>query len=158
MNTHSEFTNIIKKNDIELDIITIELDKTDLTKLQKSILLKVYKNIHDELIDIIDELNDEDIDNIKISNSILNITSICIKYIEKIKVNKRVINGNEKKIIVIELGRIIIKKNIENSESSLNILNIYNLSVDIILENIISVSRVVNTLIKKKCNINFCCS
>ena len=150
MNTHSEFTNIIKKNDIELDIITIELDKTDLTKLQKSILLKVYKNIHDELIDIIDELNDEDIDNIKISNSILNITSICIKYIEKIKVNKRVINGNEKKIIVIELGRIIIKKNIENSESSLNILNIYNLSVDIILENIISVSRVVNTLIKKK--------
>lgn len=137
-------------------IVTIE--NYSLTDYQKQIVKVVYDEIKPMIISIIEEFKQMDIDHVSpedISKNIFVIISTCIKIIEKTKVNNKNIDGSDKKQIVLELGKIIINTEIDNT-SITNIINpIYDALAEEILETLIDVSSHVNTEVKKGCLVLF---
>ena len=94
----------------------------------------------------------------EIVNVVIRIVCLCIKYLEKVKINRKPINGEDKKLIALELGKIVIKNEITDKEIKDVILSTYELSAEPVLEGIIDVSKEVNTFIKKNSKkIFFCC-
>jgi|TARA_B110000211_G_C14048785_1_gene540222 hypothetical protein len=137
-------------------IVTIE--NYSLTDYQKQIVKVVYDEIKPMILSVIEELKNINVDNVSpeyISKNIFVIISTCIKIIEKTKVNNKNIDGSDKKQIVLELGKIIINTEIDNT-SITNIINpIYDALAEEILETLIDVSSHVNTEVKKGCLVLF---
>ena len=117
------------------------LSVSNLTAYQKQIALIVYDSIKHAIHDYMG--NDS-------INNIIKITMMLgkmIQYIEKIKIKDTIPTGNDKKAVVIELGRILIKEMTSNIE----LLELYNLVAETTLETMINVSKVVNVAIVSKC-------
>ena len=137
-------------------IVTIE--NYSLTDYQKQIVKVVYDEIKPMILSVIEELKNINVDNVSpeyISKNIFVIISTCIKIIEKTTVNNKNIDGSDKKQIVLELGKIIINTEIDNT-SITNIINpIYDALAEEILETLIDVSSHVNTEVKKGCLVLF---
>jgi hypothetical protein len=135
--------------------IELVFENNNLTQRQKDICIQTYTLIKDQLNNIIENINNTNIDNNIIPNHIINIICIIIKYIENIKINRKALSGEDKKQIALELGRIIISKEIVNEITRETILNIYNLTCESILENIINVSKNIN-ISQSNCKKFFC--
>lgn len=135
-------------DNIEINSMEITLNETSLTKQQKAVLQKVYTNTKESIIDIFSDL-DKDSDAVNISNSIFRAVCHVMKTIEKVKLNRKKITGEEKKLIVLELVRIFIKSEIEDTTTKCIILNIYDMSSETILESVIDVSRNVNVNLQR---------
>lgn len=140
----------LKKDSDEniLDTLSITIDSNNLTFNQKLILKKIYEKMRHEIESLIQIINNKD-NTSEIVQIILRIVCICIKYIEKVKIKGKPIKGEEKKLISLELGRIVIKNEIKDDEIKDVILSTYEISAEPVLEGIIDVSREVNTLVKK---------
>jgi len=137
-------------------IVTIE--NYSLTDYQKQIVKVVYDEIKPMIISIIEEFKQMDIDHISpedISKNIFVIISTCIKILEKTKVNNKKIEGSDKKQIVLELGKIIINTEIDNTAITDVINPIYDTLAEDVLETLIDVSSHVNTEVKKGCLVLF---
>lgn len=151
-----------KREEISLDTLTITINKSNLNSNQKAILNKIYirmKEEIDSLISIFNNNNPNKENNSEIVNVVIRIVCICIKYLEKVKINKKPLNGEDKKLIALELGKIVIKNEITDNEIKDVILSTYELSAEPVLEGIIDVSKEVNTFIKKNYKkIFFCCN
>ena len=91
----------------------------------------------------------------ELSKNIFMIVTTCIKIIEKTKVNNKKIDGSDKKQIVLELGRIIINTEIDNTSNTDVINPVYDTLSEEVLETVIDVSSHVNTNVKKGCLILF---
>ena len=135
-------------DNIELNTMEITLNETDLTKQQKAILEKVYINTKSNITSIFKNLN-QDSDIADISNSLFKIICLVVKTIEKVKLNKKKLTGEEKKIIVLTLIRISITSEIDNDAKKKIILNIYDMSSESILETLIDVTQNVNVTLKR---------
>jgi len=135
--------------------IEIVFENNNLTQLQKDICIQTYTLIKEQLKNIMDNINNTSIHDNIIPNHIINIMCIIIKYIENIKINRKALSGKDKKQIALELGRIIISKEIVNEITRETILNIYNLTCESILENIINVSKNIN-ISQSNCKKIFC--
>ena len=135
-------------DNIELNTMEITLNETDLTKQQKAILEKVYINTKSNITSIFKNLN-QDSDIADISNSLFKIICLVVKTIEKVKLNKKKLTGEEKKIIVLTLIRISITSKIDNDAKKKIILNIYDMSSESILETLIDVTQNVNVTLKR---------
>jgi predicted transcriptional regulator len=137
-------------------IVTIE--NYSLTDYQKQIVKVVYDEIKPMISSIIDEFKQMNIENVSpedISKKIFVIISTCIKIIEKTKVNNKKIEGSDKKQIVLELGKIIINTEIDNTSITDVINPIYDSLAEEVLETLIDVSSHVNTEVKKGCLVLF---
>ena len=137
-------------------IVTIE--NYSLTDYQKQIVKVVYDEIKPMISSIIDEFKQMNIENVSpedISKKIFVIISTCIKIIEKTKVNNKKIEGSDKKQIVLELGKIIINTEIDNTSITDVINPIYDALAEEVLETLIDVSSHVNTEVKKGCLVLF---
>ena len=133
-------------------IVTIE--NYSLTDYQKQIVKVVYDEIKPMISSIIEEFKEMDIEHVSpedISKNIFVIISTCIKIIEKTKVNNKKIEGSDKKQIVLELGKIIINTEIDNTSITGVINPIYDALAEEVLETLIDVSSHVNTEVKKGC-------
>ena len=149
----------LKKDSDEniLDTLSITIDSNNLTFNQKLILKKIYEKMRHEIESLIQIINNKN-NTSEIVQIILRIVCICIKYIEKVKIKGKPIKGGEKKLISLELGRIVIKNEIKDDEIKDVILSTYEISAEPVLEGIIDVSREVNTLVKKNLkNLLLCC-
>ena len=145
-----------EEENIELNTVSITIGKTDLNKQQKLILEQVYNRVREEMVEIIGQFNSSDKpDPGVVTKSILDIVCLYMKVMEKVKVNGRPLAGEDKKLIAIEVGRVAIKSEITNVGLKENVLSIYNLSAEPLLENILEVTKQVNTISKK--GGLFCC-
>mgnify|MGYP006090368369 CR=1 FL=1 len=138
--------------------LIINIENYSLTEYQKSIVKAIYDEIKPLIISVIDDLKKIDLENVAIeelSKNIFMIVTICIKIIEKTKVNNKKIGGSDKKQIVLELGRIIINTEIDNTSITDVINPVYDTLAEEVLETVIDVSSHVNTKVKKGCLILF---
>jgi|TARA_B110000902_G_C14070245_1_gene498998 hypothetical protein len=138
--------------------LIVNIENYSLTEYQKQIVKVVYDEIKPVILSIIEELKQIDINNVSpedISKKIFIIVTTCIKIIEKTKVNNKKIDGGDKKQIVLELGKIIINTEIDNTSITDIINPIYDTLAEDVLETVIDVSSQVNTEVKKGCLIMF---
>jgi len=138
--------------------LIVTIDNYSLTDYQKLIVKVVYDEIKPMIASIIEEFKQIDIEHVSpedISKKIFVIISICIKIIEKTKVNNKKIDGSDKKQIVLELGKIIINTEIDNTSITSVINPIYDALAEEVLETLIDVSSNVNTEVKKGCLVLF---
>ena len=145
------------KNDIEINDIEIIIDNGTLTNHQKAIVLKVYNKVKNNIAEIINKLSNDTLEVSDVANIIFELVCYNMKIIEKIKVNKTKLTGEEKKLIVLELIRVSIHSEVKDEVVKTTILKIYDMSAESILENVLDVSQSVNTGIKKGCNTLFNC-
>ena len=145
------------KNDIEINDIEIIIDNGTLTKQQKITVLKVYNKVKNNIAEIINKLSNDTLEVSDVANILFELVCYNMKIIEKIKVNRTKLTGEEKKLIVLELIRVSIHSEVKDEMVKTTILKVYDMSAESILENVINVSQSVNTGIKKGCNTLFKC-
>ena len=147
-------------DEISVDTLTITINKSNLNLNQKAILNKIYILMKEEIDSLLTIFSNNQVkeNTSEIVNVVIRIVCLCIKYLEKVKINRKPINGEDKKLIALELGKIVIKNEITDKEIKDVILSTYELSAEPVLEGIIDVSKEVNTFIKKNSKkIFFCC-
>lgn len=147
-------------DEISVDTLTITINKSNLNLNQKAILNKIYKLMKEEIDSLLTIFSNNQVkeNTSEIVNVVIRIVCLCIKYLEKVKINRKPLNGEDKKLIALELGKIVIKNEITDKEIKDVILSTYELSAEPVLEGIIDVSKEVNTFIKKNSKkIFFCC-
>lgn len=131
------------RKEIELGLKFIV--ESNLTDEQKKLTLQIYESVKSKLKDTItDEAINETIKVTKIIGSIVTL-------LENTKVDEKIPSGNDKKAVAIQLGRNIIKEILSDNT---NILVLYDTLAEPLLETMIDVSKVVNTVIMeatKKC-------
>ena len=150
-----------QNEEILIDTLTITINQSNLSLKQKAILNKIYITMKEEIDSLLNIFSKKCIkeNTSELINIVLKIVCLCIKYLEKVKINKKPLNGEDKKLISLELGKIVIKNEIKDKEIKDVILSTYELSAEPVLEGIIDVSKEVNTFIKKNSKkIFFCCN
>ena len=145
------------ENEIEINDIEIIIDNGTLTNQQKTIVLKVYNKVKSNIVEIINKLSNDTLEVSDVANIIFELVWYNMKIIEKIKVNRTKLTGEEKKLIVLELIRVSIHSEVKDETVRTTILKVYDMSAESILENVLDVSQSVNTGIKKGCNTLFKC-
>ena len=145
------------ENDIEINDIEIIIDNGTLTNQQKTIVLKIYNKVKNNVSEIINKLSNDNLEVSDVASIIFELVCYNMKIIEKIKVNRTKLTGEEKKLIVLELIRVSIHSEVKDEIVKTTILKVYEMSAESILENVLDVSQSVNTGIKKGCNTLFKC-
>lgn len=148
-------------DEISVDTLTITINKSNLNLNQKAILNKIYITMKEEIDSLLNIFSNKQVkeNTSEIVNVVIRIVCLCIKYLEKVKINRKPLNGEDKKLISLELGKIVIKNEITDKEIRDIILSTYELSAEPVLEGIIDVSKEVNTFIKKNSKkLFFCCN
>ena len=125
-----------KVNDIKVEIVT-------LTDAQKTVLKLVYDKVKDSS-DII--LQHPTLDSaLKITQMMASI----IKLLESVKLQDALLAGKDKKLIALEVGRLLIKDNVKDEEKQAVLLMIYDSTAEALLETMIDVSQHLNVKVKE---------
>ena len=125
-----------KVNDIKVEIVT-------LTDAQKTVLKLVYDKVKDSS-DII--LQHPTLDSaLKITQMMASI----IKLLESVKLQDALLAGKDKKLIALEVGRLLIKDNVKDEEKQVVLLMIYDSTAEALLETMIDVSQHLNVKVKE---------
>ena len=125
-----------KVNDIKVEIVT-------LTDAQKTVLKLVYDKVKDSS-DII--LQHPTLDSaLKITQMMASI----IKLLESVKLQDALLGGKDKKLIALEVGRLLIKDNVKDEEKQVVLLMIYDSTAEALLETMIDVSQHLNVKVKE---------
>ena len=126
-----------KVNDIKVEIVNT------LTDAQKSVLKVVYDKVKDSS-DII--LQHPTLDSaLKITQMMASI----IKLLESVKLQDALLAGKDKKLIALEVGRLLIKDNVKDEEKQVVLLMIYDSTAEALLETMIDVSQHLNIKVKE---------
>ena len=121
----------------------ITFENTTLTQTQIKICEMGYTQLKTQLNEII-TIIDDNIDNSIITTNILNIICIIIKFVEKIKIDNKKISGETKKRVALEIGKLYIQNEIIDEHIKQNVLAIYNISAEPMIENMIDISNNIN--------------
>jgi len=121
----------------------ITFENTTLTQTQIKICEMGYTQLKTQLNEII-TIIDDNIDNSIITTNILNIICIIIKFVEKIKIDNKKISGENKKRVDLEIGKLYIQNEIIDEHIKQNVLAIYNISAEPMIENMIDISNHIN--------------
>ena len=126
-----------KVNDIKVEIVET------LTDAQKTVLKVVYDKVKDSS-DII--LQHPTLDSaLKITQMMASI----IKLLESVKLKDALLGGKDKKLIALEVGRLLIKDNVKDEEKQAVLLMIYDSTAEALLETMIDVSQHLNVKVKE---------
>lgn len=127
------------------------VDKIGLKMISESSLSDDQKKLAANIYDIVKPSIERFVNDPNVNNTI-KITKIIgqvIKHIESTKINGKTVSGTDKKVVVIQLGRILIKEVIPDDKNETEILMIYDLIAEPTLEAMIEVSKVVNVAVKE---------
>jgi hypothetical protein len=126
-----------KVNDIKIEIVNT------LTDAQKSVLKVVYDKVK-ESSDLI--LQHPTLDSaLKITQMMASI----IKLLESVKLQDVLLGGKDKKLIALEVGKLLIKDNVKDEEKQAVLLMIYDSTAEALLETMIDVSQHLNVKVKE---------
>jgi hypothetical protein len=126
-----------KVNDIKVEIVET------LTDAQKSVLKVVYDKVK-ESSDVI--LQHPTLDSaLKITQMMASI----IKLLESVKLKDALLAGKDKKVIALEVGKLLIKDCIKDEEKQAVLLMIYDSTAEALLETMIDVSQHLNVKVKE---------
>jgi hypothetical protein len=126
-----------KVNDIKIEIVNT------LTDAQKSVLKVVYDKVK-ESSDLI--LQHPTLDSaLKITQMMASI----IKLLESVKLQDGLLGGKDKKLIALEVGKLLIKDNVKDEEKQAVLLMIYDSTAEALLETMIDVSQHLNVKVKE---------
>ena len=127
-----------KVEDIHNILVTIKDDADKLSSEQKEIIKSVYEKVKESVETI---LNAKDVESaIKITQTI----AAVIKLLEKVSVGDKPLSGASKKLIALELVRILITNLIKDDSVKNNILAMYDTIGETTLETLVDVSRNLN--------------
>tara|TARA_B100000925_G_scaffold290232_1_gene274975 strand:- start:5149 stop:5604 length:456 start_codon:yes stop_codon:yes gene_type:complete len=124
--------------------ITISFnDNENITPYQKAIIKKIYKISNESIKEVVEtpELADALVVTIAIGN--------LVKLIETININNKPLSGNNKKQIVLYLGRLLLNDLLPENNKS-NIIAAYDLLAEATLEKLIDVSKNIKVIAKDK--------
>ncbi len=120
----------------------IEVCDDSLTSVQKKVIAIVYDKAKEAVETII---SDQSLD------TILKVTLMLgqiIKLLENITLDGNKIQGDIKKQVAIELGRLLIKDLVQEEPRRTTILGLYDLLADKTLETMVGVSKVLNVAVQ----------
>lgn len=123
-----------------------------MTSLISSDNKTIAESLYESGVKIFNEMKTDDINETLIITTLI---SELIKLIEPMILNKKPLTGTNKKNIVLYVGRKILNNTLEG-EHKLLVLNLYDLTAEPILEQMVNVSKNVNIIIKKVSK--WCCS
>jgi len=126
-----------KVNDIKVEIVET------LTDAQKSVLKVVYDKVKESSDLILQHPT---------LNSALKITQMLasiIKLLESVKLKDALLAGKDKKLIALEVGKLLIKDNVKDEEKQAVLLMIYDSTAEALLETMIDVSQNLNVKVKE---------
>jgi predicted component of viral defense system (DUF524 family) len=138
-------TTVVAEEDKEVkDELGLKMIKeSNLSEDQKKLALKIYESVKSAVQSFI---SDASLNNtIKITKTIGQV----IKQLENASLDGKVITGADKKVVAIELGRILIKEVTPDNKGEVEILMVYDLIAESTLEAMIEVSKVVNIAVEK---------
>lgn len=119
------------------------ISETTLSEDQKKLAIHIYDTTKAALQSFI---SDNSLNNtVKITKTIGQI----IKQLENVKVDGKAPSGEDKKLVAIHLGRILIKEVTPDNKGEAEILMVYDLIAEPTLEAMIDVSKVVNTAVQE---------
>lgn len=126
-----------KVNDIKVEIAET------LTDAQKTVLKVVYDKVKDSSDIILQHPT---------LHSALKITQMMaaiMKLLESVKLKDALLGGKDKKLIALEVGRLLIKDNVKDEEKQAVMLMIYDSTAEALLETMIDVSQHLNVKVKE---------
>jgi len=126
-----------KVNDIKIEIVNT------LTDAQKSVLKVVYDKVK-ESSDLI--LQHPTLDS---ALKIMQMMASIIKLLETVKLQDGLLGGKDKKLIALEVGKLLIKDNVKDEEKQAVLLMIYDSTAEALLETMIDVSQHLNVKVKE---------
>jgi len=128
------------------------ISESNLTDQQKLIAKNIYASVKDFAKEFIADPT---------LNNTLKVTKVIaqiVKQVENVRVDGKPPTGADKKAVVLQLGRILIRELTPDDKGEAEILLIYDLTADKTLETLIEVSRVVNVKVQElanKCCVGF---
>jgi hypothetical protein len=145
-----------KVEEVKTVVTTVQIEKIITEKLglkmiTESTLSEGQKNLATQIYDPTKASLQGFILDMSLNNT-LKITKTIgqiIKQLENVKVNDKAPSGNDKKIVAIHLGRILIKEITPDDKGEAEILMVYDLIAEPTLEAMIDVSKAVNTAVQE---------
>jgi hypothetical protein len=131
------------------DVVTEVIQQSGQPKINESSLTEDQK----KLANLMYDSTKSSIQSFMADNSLTNVLKITktvgqvIKHLENVKIDGKAPTGADKRVVAIQLGRILIKELISNDEDE--ILVLYDLMAEQTLEAMIDVSRVVNVAVQE---------
>ena len=119
------------------------ITESTLTEDQKILATSIYSSVKTAIKEFISDPSINE--TIKITKTL----GKLIKELENAKVDGKAPTGADKKAVAIQLGRILIKEVVTNDSLEANILMVYDVVAEPILEAMIEVSKVVNVVVQK---------
>lgn len=113
--------------------------------------LKVINEIYTNALSLAKRILSTDINSTNSTVVIVQLVSELVTLVQGIQINKQKLTGTNKKSIVIELGRLILEKELDKNPQKDLIISLYNLSVEGIVDSLVNVSKKINI------NKNLCC-
>lgn len=123
-------------NEIE---ITFD-SNTELTSYQKAVVDKIFEVSKDTIKEVIEtpEMADALVVTIAVGN--------LVKLIENLKINNKSLSSQNKKAIVLHLGKLLLSELLPETRNKANILGIYDLIAEPTLEKLIDVGSNINVV------------
>jgi hypothetical protein len=119
------------------------ISESSLSEDQKKLATSIYESVKPAVEGFI---SDPDV------NSTIKITKVLgqvIKQLETTKIEGKVMTGTDKKVVAIQLGRMLIKEVTPDDKGEAEILMVYDLVAEQTLEAMIEVSKVVNVAVQE---------
>lgn len=119
------------------------ISESSLSEDQKKLASSIYESIKPAVEGFISDPN---------VNNTVKITKVIgqvIKQLENTKIEGKAITGADKKVVAIQLGRILIKEVTPDDKGEAEILMVYDLVAEPTLEAMIEVSKVVNVAVQE---------
>lgn len=122
------------------------VSESNLSEDQKKLAVHIYNTSSSAIKSIMSD---------KSLNNTLKVTRVIgqlIKKLENDTIDGHKPTGDDKKAVAIQLGRVMIKELVEDETHEKEILSVYDFLADGLLETMIDVSKVVNTVVKQAVN------
>lgn len=117
----------------------ISFENSELTVLQKEVIKSVYQSSKEAVLEIISSPEIEDV------VIVISVVGKLIKFIEDVKVNGNTLTGDNKKQIVIYLGRNLLNDVLPDDHKA-TVLAIFDTTAETALESMIDVANNINNV------------
>tara|TARA_B110000971_G_scaffold88096_3_gene90502 strand:+ start:670 stop:1116 length:447 start_codon:yes stop_codon:yes gene_type:complete len=121
------------------EIVTISFENSELTILQKEVVKSIYSVSKEAVTEIVTspEINDAVV--------VISVIGKLIRFVEDVKVNGATLSGENKKQIVLYLGRVLLD-DVLPAEQKGTVLVIYDSTAETALEKMMEVANNINNV------------
>lgn len=121
------------------ETFNISFENSELTVLQKEVIKNIYKASKEAVLEIV---SSPDVDDAVV---VISVIGKLIKFVEDVKVNGNTLTGDNKKQIVLYLGRVLLDDVVPDDHKG-NILAIYDTTAETALEKMMDVANNINNV------------